>query len=330
MKTTLPIGNIFLLPHERYNWMHEFSGGPGVNGRTIACPRGRLMGGCTSVNGTVYMRGHPLDYDEWAALTGDDSWRWEAVLPLFKRSEDHHAGPNDTHGHAGEWRVEPQRLRWDILESFAQAAVAAGIPRTRDFNTGDNFGVGYFEVNQKKGVRWNASKAFLRPVLGRHNLTVVTGAHVKRLTLAQGRCTGLVYELGGREVTVAAGEEVVLAAGAVNSPHLLELSGIGAPAVLAACGLPVAHALPGVGENLQDHLQLRSVYKVSNVRTLNTRAASWLLLSPAIWRAVRPAPVAGWRLSQRAKKASRSTAPTRPSRVAAWPPQRPTIAWPSL
>jgi len=272
----IPIGYLYCIDNPRTDWRYRTRAEPGLNGRSLLYPRGRVLGGSSSINGMIYMRGQREDYDEWAALAGDDSWRWESVLPLFKRSEDHHAGPNEFHGHDGEWRVEPQRLRWDILEAFAQAAVAAGIPRTRDFNTGDNFGVGYFEVNQRKGIRWNASKAFLRPVQGRHNLTVATGAQVRRLTLAQGRCTGLVYEAGGREIAVAAREEVILAAGAVNSPHLLELSGIGAPAALAACGLPVVHALPGVGENLQDHLQLRSVYKVSNVRTLNTRAASWL------------------------------------------------------
>ena len=272
----IPIGYLYCIDNPRTDWRYRTRAEPGLNGRSLLYPRGRVLGGSSSINGMIYMRGQREDYDEWAALVGDESWRWDAVLPLFKRSEDHHGGPSEFHGHDGEWRVEPQRLRWDILEAFAQAAAATGIPRTGDFNAGDNFGVGYFEVNQRKGIRWNASKAFLRPVQGRHNLTVITGAHVKHLLLAQGRCTGLVYDAGGREVTVAAREEVILAAGAVNSPHLLELSGIGAPAVLAACGLPVVHPLPGVGENLQDHLQLRSVYKVRNARTLNTRAASWL------------------------------------------------------
>ncbi|MFO1396781.1 MAG: GMC family oxidoreductase N-terminal domain-containing protein [Burkholderiales bacterium] len=272
----IPIGYLYCIDNPRTDWRFRTRAEPGLNGRALIYPRGRVLGGSSSINGMIYMRGQREDYDEWAALAGDESWRWDAVLPLFRRSEDHHGGASEFHGDDGEWRVEPQRLRWDILEAFAQAAVEAGIPRTRDFNTGDNFGVGYFEVNQRKGIRWNASKAFLRPVQARGNLAVVTGAQVRRLTLAQGRCTGLVYVADGREIAVAAREEVILAAGAINSPHLLELSGIGAPAVLAACGVPVAHALPGVGENLQDHLQLRSVYRVRNTRTLNTRAASWL------------------------------------------------------
>ena len=271
----IPIGYLYCIDNPRTDWRYRTRAEPGLNGRALLYPRGRVLGGSSSINGMIYMRGQREDYDEWAALAHDDGWRWEAVLPLFKRSEDHHLGATEVHGQGGEWRVEPQRLRWDILEAFAQAAVQAGIPRTADFNGGDNFGVGYFEVNQKKGIRWNASKAFLRPAVGRASLSVVTGAHVQRLTLADGRCTGLVYRVGDREVTVGAREEVILAAGAVNSPQLLELSGIGAPDVLRACGLPVAHVLPGVGENLQDHLQLRSVYRVRNTRTLNTRAASW-------------------------------------------------------
>jgi choline dehydrogenase len=272
----IPIGYLYCLDNPRTDWRYRTRAEPGLNGRALLYPRGRVLGGSSSINGMIYMRGQREDYDTWAALAQDDTWRWDAVLPLFKRSEDHYLGASECHGVDGEWRVEPQRLRWDILEAFAEAAVQAGIPRTRDFNTGDNFGVGYFEVNQRKGIRWNTSKAFLRPATGRANLAVVTGAHVQRLTLADGRCTGLTYRVGDREVTVAAREEVILAAGAVNSPQLLELSGIGAPDVLRACGLPVAHALPGVGENLQDHLQLRSVFRVSNTRTLNTRAGSWL------------------------------------------------------
>jgi choline dehydrogenase len=235
-----------------------------------------VLGGSSSINGMIYMRGQREDYDGWAAAAGDASWRWDAVLPIFKRSEDHFRGASAFHGEGGEWRVEPQRLRWDILEAFMAACEQAGIPRTRDFNTGDNFGVDYFEVNQRRGFRWNASKAFLRPVAARRNLTVTTGAQVERLTLDGRRCTGLVYRAGGATHAVEATEEVILAAGAINSPQLLELSGIGAPPVLAACGIAVAHPLPGVGENLQDHLQLRSVVKVGNTRTLNTRSRSWL------------------------------------------------------
>jgi choline dehydrogenase len=271
----IPIGYLYCIDNPRTDWRYRTRAEPGLNGRALIYPRGRVLGGSSSINGMIYMRGQREDYDEWARQAHDDTWRWDAVLPLFKRSEDHYLGATAFHGADGEWRVEPQRLRWDILEAFARAAEEAGIPRTKDFNGGDNFGVGYFEVNQKKGIRWNASKAFLRPVAGRGNLSIVTGARVQRLTLADGQCTGLTYRIGDREVTVSAREEVILAAGAVNSPHLLELSGIGAPDLLRAGGLPVAHALPGVGENLQDHLQLRSVYQVRNTKTLNTRARSW-------------------------------------------------------
>jgi choline dehydrogenase len=272
----IPIGYLYCIDNPRTDWRYRTRAEPGLNGRALIYPRGRVLGGSSSINGMIYMRGQREDYDEWAALAEDDTWRWDAVLPLFKRSEDHYRGATAAHGADGEWRVEPQRLRWEILEAFARAAEQTGIPRTADFNGGDNFGVGYFEVNQRKGIRWNTSKAFLRPVAGRANLAIVTGAQVLRLTLADGRCTGLVYRAGDRDVTVGAREEVVLAAGAVNSPQLLEVSGIGTPAVLQGCGLPVVHALPGVGGNLQDHLQLRSVYKVRNTRTLNTLAASWL------------------------------------------------------
>ncbi len=234
------------------------------------------MGGSSSINGMIYMRGQREDYDGWAQAVGDASWRWDAVLPLFKRSEDHYLGATEFHGAGGEWRVEAQRLRWEILEAFARAAEEAGIPRTADFNRGDNEGVGYFEVNQRRGVRWNASKAFLRPIARRRNLTVLTGAQVTRLVVEAGRCTGLVYRTGATEDEVRVREEVILAAGAINSPQLLELAGIGQPDRLQACGIPVVHRLEGVGENLQDHLQLRTVMKVGATRTLNTLSRSFL------------------------------------------------------
>ncbi len=271
----IPIGYLYCINNPRTDWMYRTRAEPGLNGRALLYPRGRVLGGCSSINGMIYMRGQREDYDGWAQATGDASWRWDEVLPLFKRSEDHYRGANEFHGAGGEWRVEAQRLRWEILEAFARAAAESGIPQTEDFNRGDNFGVGYFEVNQRRGVRWNASKAFLRPIAGRRNLTVQTGAQVARLTLEAGRCTGLVYRTGTSEVTVRVREEVVLAAGAINSPQLLELSGIGQPHVLRAHGIAVVHPLEGVGENLQDHLQLRSVMKVSATRTLNTLSSGW-------------------------------------------------------
>ncbi|WP_354686880.1 choline dehydrogenase [Cupriavidus necator] len=270
----IPVGYLYCIGNPRTDWLYRTEAEAGLNGRSLGYPRGRVLGGCSSINGMIYMRGQREDYDEWARLAGDEGWRWDNVLPLFKRSEDHHRGPSEFHGAGGEWRVEAQRLRWDILERFADAAEQAGIPRTDDFNRGDNFGVGYFEVNQRRGIRWNTAKAFLRRASERPNLTIVTGAQVSALTFDGRRCTGVNYVGGGQPHTAGAAHEVILAAGAVNSPQLLELSGIGQAERLRALGIAVRHALPGVGENLQDHLQLRTVVKVNGVRTLNTRAAS--------------------------------------------------------
>jgi len=233
-----------------------------------------VLGGCSSINGMIYMRGQARDYDLWRQM-GCTGWGWDDVLPLFKRSEDYFAGADEMHGVGGEWRVEPARLHWDILDAFRDAAEQAGIPRTEDFNRGDNEGSSYFKVNQRRGVRWNAVKAFLRPVRNRHNLTIVTGAHVRRLRIEGGEARGVVFETGGEPQDVACRREVVLAAGAVGSPHLLELSGVGRGEVLAQAGVPVALERREVGENLQDHLQLRCAYKVSGIRTLNERATSF-------------------------------------------------------
>jgi choline dehydrogenase len=221
------------------------------------------------------MRGQREDYDEWARVTGDSSWSWDAVLPVFKRSEDHHGGANEFHGAGGQWRVEKQRLKWKILEKFSEAAQETGIPATDDFNRGDNTGVGYFDVNQKRGIRWNASKAFLRPAMQRPNLTVITGAHTQRVVFEGKRCAGVEYRGGDVEYIAKARIEVIMSSGAVNSPQLLELSGIGNGARLQNLGIEVVNDLRGVGENLQDHLQLRMAYKVHGVRTLNTASAHW-------------------------------------------------------
>ncbi|WP_317925456.1 GMC family oxidoreductase [Cupriavidus sp. TA19] len=270
----IPVGYLYCIGNPRTDWLYRTEAEAGLNGRSLGYPRGRVLGGCSSINGMIYMRGQREDYDDWASLSGDDGWKWDNVLPLFKRCEDHHRGPSEFHGAHGEWRVEAQRLRWDILERFADAAEQAGIPRTDDFNQGDNFGVGYFEVNQRRGIRWNTAKAFLRRASERPNLTIVTGAQVSALTFDGRRCTGVQYVGGGQPHAAAARHEVILSAGAVNTPQLLELSGIGQPERLRELGIDVRHALPGVGENLQDHLQLRTVVKVNGVRTLNTRAAS--------------------------------------------------------
>ena len=203
------------------------------------------------------MRGQREDYDEWARLTQDARWSWEAVLPVFKKTENYYGGPSEYHGGGGEWRVERQRLKWAVLESFREAAQQAGIPRTEDFNRGDNTGVAYFDVNQRKGWRWNASKAFLRSVRHRRNLKVLTGAHVQRLLIERRRCNGVEFVCAGSRVRVRALCEVLLAAGSINSPQLLELSGIGDGSRLQRLGIPTLLDAPGVGANLQDHLQLR-------------------------------------------------------------------------
>ncbi|MEK7320755.1 MAG: GMC family oxidoreductase N-terminal domain-containing protein [Pseudomonadota bacterium] len=274
----IPVGYLYCIGNPRTDWLYRTVAEAGLNGRSLGYPRGRVLGGSSSINGMIYMRGQREDYDDWARITGDDGWRWDNVLPFFKRSEDHHRGANEFHGAGGEWRVEAQRLRWEILECFIEAAEQAGIPRTDDFNRGDNFGVGYFEVNQRRGIRWNTSKAFLRRAAERPNLTIVTGAQVSALTFDSPdglRCTGVQYLGGGQPHEARAKQEVILAAGAIGSPQLLELAGIGQPDRLQALGIRVRHALRGVGENLQDHLQLRSVVKVQGVRTLNTQAAHW-------------------------------------------------------
>lgn len=291
----IPVGYLYCIGNPRTDWLYQTEADPGLNGRQLRYPRGKTLGGCSSINGMIYMRGQARDYDQWAQLTGDSDWRWDRCLPDFKAHEDHHrldrytAGQGDAgfaalHGHrsvasSGEWRIEKQRLRWDVLDAFAQAAVQAGIPATDDFNRGDNEGVGYFEVNQKAGWRWNASKAFLRPVMHRPNLTVWTEAQVERLRLVRDttgalRCSGADLVRQGRSVSVTAAREVVLSAGSIGSVQVLQLSGIGSAAVLQAAGVAPVHHLPGVGENLQDHLQIRSVYKVQGAKTLNTLANS--------------------------------------------------------
>ena len=272
----IPAGYLYCIGNPRTDWLYSTEPDPGLNGRSLRYPRGKVLGGCSSINGMIYMRGQARDYAQWAALTGDPAWDWPSVLPLFRRHEDHWRGADALHGAGGEWRVERQRLRWEILDAFAAAAREAGIPACADFNRGDNEGVGYFEVNQRRGVRWNASKAFLRPVAGRPNLVVRTGVLADRVLVEGGRAVGLSVIDGGHRHTVRATRELVLAAGAVNTPALLQRSGIGAAPWLQQMGLPLVHDLPGVGENLQDHLQIRAVFAVEGVPTLNRLAGSWL------------------------------------------------------
>jgi choline dehydrogenase len=288
----IPVGYLYCIGNPRTDWLYATEPAPGLNGRSLRYPRGKVLGGCSSINGMIYIRGQARDYDGWArgdGHGGNAGWRWAECLPYFLRHEDFYKGTDALHAApgfdrtgrrpGGEWRVEKQRLRWEVLDAFAAAAEQAGIPRVDDFNRGDNEGVGYFDVNQRAGIRWNATKAFLRPILHRDNLQLWTGAHIERIELdGEGRARGVQILPVNRgvpiEATLNPGGEIILATGAIGTPQILQLSGIGAPSVLQANGIIVRRALPGVGENLQDHLQIRAVYGVDGVRTLNTLANS--------------------------------------------------------
>lgn len=286
----IPVGYLYCIDNPRTDWRFRTEPDAGLNGRSLIYPRGKTLGGCSSINGMIYMRGQARDYDAWATQTGDDAWNWESCLKDFLAHESNWRYDNpdaelagtdlkNFHNGNGEWRVEKQRLRWEILEAFSHAAQQAGIPASDDFNRGNNFGVGYFEVNQRSGWRWNTSKAFLRPVLKRPNLTVWTQAQVKNLLIeknASGElvCNGAVVVRAGEEVVVKAVRETVLCAGAIGTPQILELSGIGQGSFLQQNGIGVKLDKPGVGANLQDHLQIRAVFKVHGVKTLNTLANS--------------------------------------------------------
>jgi choline dehydrogenase len=270
----IPVGYLYCIGNPRTDWCYRTEPDPGLNGRSILYARGKVLGGCSSINAMLYLRGQRRDYDEWARLANDPGWAWESVLPVFKRSEDSHRGADEAHGAGGEWRVERQRLSWEILTAFREAMAQAGIPKTDDFNRGDNEGCGLFEVNQRRGLRWNATKAFLRPVMHRPNLTVMTDALVKRVRIDGRRAAGIELVRGGEDAYAEAGVETILALGAIGSPQVLQLSGVGPGPLLQSRGVAVAHPLAGVGENLQDHLQLRTAFKVKNVVTLNQRANS--------------------------------------------------------
>jgi choline dehydrogenase len=302
----IPVGYLYCIGNPRTDWLYNTEPEAGLNGRSLRYPRGKTLGGCSSINGMIYMRGQSRDYDGWAQQVGDASWNWDNCLPYFKFHEDHHMGANTLHGAngsgaalpgatplykkllthhkaGGEWRVEKQRLRWDVLDAFAQAAAQAGIAATPDFNRGNNEGVGYFEVNQKDGWRWNTATAFLRPMCyARPNFELWNSAQVAQLVLEDNtdggnrplRCTGVQVWDGHELVTATARSEVLLCAGAVGSPQILQLSGLGPQALLQKHGIAVRQDLPGVGANLQDHLQIRAVFKVSDTPTLNTQANS--------------------------------------------------------
>lgn len=276
----IPVGYLYCIGNPRTDWLYKTLPDKGLNGRSLRYPRGKVLGGCSSINGMIYMRGQARDFDQWATKTGDDHWKWDNCLPFFVQHEDYHGGLNEFHGVGGEWRIEKQRLRWDILDAFSQACVQAGIPKVEDFNRGSNEGVSYFDVNQKSGLRWNTTRAFLRPIKERSNLEVWTHAQVAKLLISldtngKSHCSGVDVALPSGRVSINAREAVVLSAGAIGTPQILQLSGIGPANLLQKYGITTLVNLPGVGQNLQDHLQIRSVYKVEGVNTLNTLSNSF-------------------------------------------------------
>jgi choline dehydrogenase len=269
----VPVGYLYCMGNPNTDWCFKTEAEPGLNGRALNYPRGKVLGGCSSINGMIYMRGQARDYDGWRQM-GNRGWGWDDVLPVFRKSE-HYFGPADAHHDVdGELRVEEQRLHWPILDAVREAAEEIGIAKTDDFNAGDNEGSGYFPVNQKRGIRWNSRKAFLDPAKGRDNLDIVTLAQVERLILDGKRATGIRFRQNGELKQADATRETVLAAGAIGSPQILQLSGIGPANLLNGLGIPVVHALPGVGENLQDHLQIRTIFKIEGARTLNEMSHS--------------------------------------------------------
>ncbi|WP_370312127.1 GMC family oxidoreductase [Sagittula sp.] len=268
----IPMGYLYCIGNPRTDWCFRTEAEPGLGGRQLLYPRGKVLGGCSSINGMLYLRGQAADYDGWRQM-GLTGWGWDDVLPYFLKSEDYVGGKSEFHGAGGPWRVENQRLHWQVLDDWMAAAEAEGLPRTEDFNTGDNEGVGYFRVNQKGGWRMNTAKAFLRGAR-KDFLKVETGAHVKRLVVEEGRAVGVVFEQGGTEREVRCVSDLILSAGAIGSPHILQLSGIGPGALLAEHGIDVVAEAPGVGAELQDHLQLRCAWRLEKAKTLNTLANS--------------------------------------------------------
>ena len=267
----IPVGYLYTIGNPRTDWCYETEPEPGLGGRRIGYARGKVLGGCSSINAMIYMRGQRSDYDHWAEL-GNRGWSWDDVLPVFKRSEDYQHGADEFHGAGGELRVEERRVSWEILDAWRDAAAECGIPRIDEFNRGDNFGAAYFQVNQRRGRRFSATKAFLRPAQHRANLSLMTNALVEGVRLDGRKASGVTVRNNRGRMEIKARREVLLAAGSIGSPQILQLSGIGPGDLLRERGAPVFHDLPGVGENLQDHLQVRSIYKVSHTRTLNRRA----------------------------------------------------------
>ena len=272
LRTKIPVGYLFSMGNPKTDWCYTTEKEEGLNGRSLNYPRGRVLGGSSAINGMIYMRGQAKNYDHWKS-EGNIGWGWDDVLPYFKKSEDHFKGADDFHGEGGAWRVEKQRLSWEVLDSFAEACAQSGIPPTEDFNRGTNFGVGYFEVNQLKGVRVSADSAFLKPIRHRKNLTIITNANVEKITFDGKKATGVIFrenkKSGHSPLHAKAHREVILSAGAINTPKLLKISGIGPPDLPKSFGIDIVHPLQGVGQNLQDHLQIRTVFKLKNAKTLN-------------------------------------------------------------
>ena len=271
----VPVGYLYTIGNPRTDWCFETEAEAGLNGRSIGYARGKVLGGCSSINAMIYMRGQQSDYDHWAGL-GNSGWGWQDVLPVFRRSESYQHGADDFHGGNGELRVEERRVNWEILDAWRDAAEECGIPKIDEFNRGDNFGNAYFQMNQRNGKRWSAVRAFLDLIKGRSNLTILTEASVREICFddnpIEPTATGVKVRHDGHEQLFHANNEVILAAGAIASPQLLQLSGIGASEVLHKHDIQTLIELPGVGENLQDHLQIRTIYSVDNTVTLNQRA----------------------------------------------------------
>lgn len=266
----VPVGYLFTINNPLTDWRFNTEIEEGLNGRTLLYPRGKVLGGCSSINGMIYMRGQARDYDHWRQL-GNVGWGWNDVLPHFKKTENYIHGPDEVHGVDGEWRVEEPRLSWEILDAFRESAALCGIPKIDDFNRGNNEGCGYFQVNQRRGVRWNTARAFLKPMSKNKNLQILTDAQATRLLFDGRKTVGVEFWRHGHKVQVSAGKEVILTAGAIGSPQLLQLSGVGPGETCRNLNIPLVHELSGVGQNLQDHLQLRLVHKVSGTKTLNER-----------------------------------------------------------
>jgi choline dehydrogenase len=264
----IPVGYLFAIGNPRSDWMFRTEAEPGLNGRSLAYPRGKVIGGCSAINAMISMRGQAADYDHWRQL-GLAGWGYDDVLPAFRRLEDHFLGESEHHGVGGGWRIEAPRLSWKILDAVGDAAEEMGIKRIPDFNTGDNEGVCYFHVNQKRGRRWSAARGFLKPALTQPNLRLETKVLVDRLIIENGRAVGVLFSRDGETFQARSKGEVILCAGAIGSVQVLHRSGIGPADWLSSLGIDVVLDRPGVGRNLQDHLQQRAIYKVTGVRTLN-------------------------------------------------------------